>query len=71
MKKLLATRLLERTETIEFRRIRSALNTAAQNRMREFRILRIDDSTVLMLQNEGLTVEKIKEHGYEKYKISW
>lgn len=71
MKKLLATRLKERTDTIEFRRIRAALNVAAQNRKTEYRVLNIDQSTILMLQNEGLTVEKINEDGWQKYKVSW
>lgn len=64
-------RLRERTETIEFRKIRAALNVAAQNRQTQYLVLRIDQPTILMLQNEGLIVDKINDHGCEKYKISW
>lgn len=71
MRKNLAIRLKERTETIEFRKIRTALNSAAQNRNSEYRLLRIEDYTINLLQNEGLKVEKITEFGTEKFKISW
>lgn len=71
MKKTLATQLRERTETIEYRAIKKELLKVAQNRGNEFRRLYIEPDTVTRLQNEGLTVEKITEHGFEKFKISW
>lgn len=76
-KKLLRTILLERTETIEYRQIRKALMTVAQNNKDNdpvkncYRVIKMKQQTILRLQNEGLTVEKLKEHGYENYKISW
>jgi len=71
MKKTLNTILKERTETIEFRAIKKQLMNVAQNRGTFLLRLTIAPETVTMLQNELLTVEKIKDHGYEKFKISW
>ena len=71
MKKLLATRLRERTETIEFRAIKKQLMNVAQNRGTQLLRFKIEPATILMLENELLTVEKINEHGYETYKITW
>lgn len=70
MKKLLANILKERTETIKYREIRKQLMIQAQNRKNSFLRLYIQQDTILRLQNEGLTVEKIND-GMEKYKISW
>jgi hypothetical protein len=70
MKKTLNTILKERTETIEYRAIRKQLMNVAQNGGNQLLRIYIAPNTVVMLQNELLTVEKIKEHGYEKYKIS-
>ena len=71
MKKTLNTILKERTETIEFRAIKKQLMNVAQNKGTFLLRLQIEPNTVVMLQNELLTVEKIQDHGYEKYKISW
>lgn len=71
MKKLFATRLRERTDTIEFRAIKKQCMNIAQNRGTCMLRLTIQPATITMLENELLTVEKINEHGYETYKISW
>lgn len=71
MKKTLNTLLTERTRTIEFRSIRKQLFVVAQNKKNFLLRLNIEPETIIMLQNECLTVEKINEHGYETYKISW
>ena len=71
MKKTLNTILRERTETIEFRAIKKQLMNVAQNKGTFLLRLQIAPETVVMLQNELLTVEKINDHGYEKFKISW
>lgn len=71
MKKLLSTILKERTDTIEFRAIRKQLFTVAQNGKSEYRTLSISPKTITMLQNNGITVDKINEHGYETYKLTW
>ena len=71
MKKTLCTRLTERMQTVEFRKIRKLLNVAAENKIQQYMIPVIGYDTINMLQNEGLTVEKIKHaNGYENYKIS-
>lgn len=70
MKKLLANRLRERQETIEFRKIKSRLMVQAQNNVSCYYQVFITDKTIIMLQNEGLTVEKVID-GTEKYKVSW
>lgn len=76
-KKSLSNILLERTQTIEYRDIRKQLMSIAQNNKNNdpekncYRIVYIKQETIIKLQNEGLTVEKINEYGYEKYKISW
>lgn len=71
MKKDLAQRLRERTETIEFRAIRSKLYQAAQDKKDEYRILHITQETIVMLQNEGIKILKLKEFGYPVFKLSW
>lgn len=71
MKKNLATILRERTETIEFRAIRKGLMTAAQNGKNEFRKLIIQPKTIIMLENNGIEVKKVNEHGYETFLLSW
>lgn len=71
MKKTLNTILNERTKTIEFRAIKKQLMNIAQNKGTFLLRLHIEPDTVVMLQNELLLVEKIKDHGYEKFKISW
>lgn len=58
-------------ETIEFRRIRKDLMKFADNKKREYFIIHITEPTIAMLQNEGLEVTKIKEHGFEKYRIAF
>lgn len=45
--------------------------TIAQNGGNQLIRLKIEPKTITMLENELLTVEKIKPHGYETYKISW
>lgn len=69
--KLLSTILKERTETIEFRALRKRLMNAAQNEKAELRTLNIKPPTIIMLQNHGIKVEKVKEHSYEVYILSW
>jgi len=71
MKKLLSTILHERTDTIEYRAIRKNLMVCAQNEKSEYRTIKIQPKTITMLQNNGITVEKIKENGYEVYRLSW
>jgi hypothetical protein len=71
MKKTLKNILIERTDTIEYRAIRKQLMIVAQNGGNTFHRIAISDKTITQLQNELLTVEKVNEHGYEKYKISW
>lgn len=71
MKKTLSTILKERTDTIEFRAIRKKMMDAAQNSKAEIRQLRIEQKTIIMLQNNGINVEKINENGYDIYKCSW
>jgi len=71
MKKLLSTILKERSDTVEFRSIRKHLMICAQNEKFEYRIIKIQPKTITMLQNNGITVEKITENSYEVYKLSW
>lgn len=71
MKKTLNTILKERTDSIEFRAIKKQLMNVAQNRGTELLKLQISPETIIMLQNELLTVTEIQDHGYKKYKISW
>lgn len=71
MRKTLNTILKERTETIEFRAIKKQLMNVAQNKGTFLLRLYIEPNTITLLQNELLTVEKIIEHDYEKFKISW
>lgn len=71
MKKTLNTILQERTNTIEFRAIRKQLMNVAQNKGTQLLQLSIEPETIIMLQNELLTITEINEHGYKKYKISW
>jgi len=71
MKKTLSTILKERTDTIEFRAIRKQLMIVAQNSKAEYRTLSIQPKTITMLENNGITIEKVNEHGYEAYKLTW
>lgn len=71
MKKLLSTKLRERTDTVEFRKIRRQLMQFADDKKYEFRILRLQQGTINMLQNEGIKVTAIKEHGCDKLLLSW
>jgi hypothetical protein len=71
MKKTLSTLLRERTDTIEFRAIRKALYVVAQNSKCEYRTLSMQPKTITMLENNGITIEKVNEHGYETYKLTW
>lgn len=71
MKQTLNNILKTRTDTIEFRAIRKQLMTVAQNGGNSFIRLTIYPKTITMLENELLTVNKINEHGYETFKISW
>jgi hypothetical protein len=70
MKKTLKTILNERIKTIEYRAIRKQCMTIAQNKGTFMLRINITPETIIMLQNEMLTVEKIND-GTEKYKISW
>ncbi len=70
MKKLLANRLRERQDTIEFRRIRSRLMVQAQNNVNYFYIVHMTEKAITQLKNEGLNVDKVID-GTEKFKISW
>lgn len=70
-KKLLSQLLKERTDTIEYRAIRKQLMIKAQNNGSDYRIMRISDKTIIMLQNEGIKVEKITEFNTVKYLLSW
>lgn len=70
-KKLLSTILKERTETIEFRAIRRQLMVVAQNSSSEYRTIQLQPKTITMLENNGIKVEKVNEHGYEVYKLTW
>lgn len=69
--KLLSTILKERTETIEFRALRKRCMVAAQNEKNFIRSISIQPKTIIMLQNQGLNVQKSKENGYEVYILSW
>lgn len=77
MKKTLSTRLLERTDSIEFRKIRQQLNIVAQNNIscdpakNCYRVISLQDKTRLMLQNEGIEVSQINEFGTDKYLLRW
>lgn len=71
MKKLLSTRLKERTETIEFRQIKKKLNIAAENRRSTFTIWKIAPETIIMLENEGITVREIVLHNINQFELSW
>ena len=70
-KKLLSQILRERTETIEYRKIKSQLMKLAQNEKTSMLIIRISAETQVMLQNEGITIEEIDDHGFKKLKLSW
>lgn len=72
-KKLLSTILRERTESIEYRAIRKQLMVQAQNRKTSFLVLKakMNDHAITQLQNEGITVKLIDDHGFQKYDLSW
>lgn len=69
-KKLLSQILRERTETIEYRKIKSQLLKLAQNEKTEMLILKITPETQVMLQNEGIKIQKIND-GWDKLKLAW
>lgn len=73
MRKNLAFRLRERTDTIEYRAIRTKLNAIAQNKMskQEFRAMYLEPYTIDQLQNEGIVVEQITEFGTKKFLLTW
>lgn len=71
MKKLLSTLLNERTESIEYRAIRSNLIKTAQQGKNEFRLMRIGGYALTRLSNEGINVTKINEFGFDKYLLTW
>ena len=70
-KKLLSTILAERTESIEYRQIRSQLMTLAQNHKNELFRLRVGEYALNRLRNEGINVELINDFGTDKFKLSW
>lgn len=70
-KKLLSTVLLERTESIQYRKVRSQLMNMAQNEKREMFILKLDEYTTNRLQNEGITIEEDTQFGYKRLKLTW
>ena len=69
-KKLLSQILLERTETIEYRKIKGQLMKLAQNEKTEMMIIKISPETQVMLNNEGITITKVNDFGYDKLKLS-
>lgn len=71
MKINLSQRLRKRTETIEYRKLLKCLYRAAENKQTEYFVISIEVQTLMMLENEGLKIEKNNEFGYERYKISW
>lgn len=70
-KKLLSQILRERTETIEYRKIKSQLMKLAQNEKTEMLIIKITPETQTMLQNEGIKIEVINDCGWDKLRLSW
>lgn len=70
-KKLLSQILRERTETIEYRKIKAQLMKLAQNEKTEMLIIKITPETQIMLQNEGIKIEKLNDSGWDKLRLSW
>lgn len=70
-RKLLSQILRERTETIEYRKIKSQLMKLAQNEKTEMLIIKISQETQVMFQNEGIKIEKINDYGFDKLRLSW
>lgn len=70
-KKLLSQILRERTETIEYRKVRSQLMKYAQNEKTSFRILKLKSETIIQLQNEGIVITEINEPSYKVFELSW
>lgn len=70
-KKTLAAILQERTDTVEYRSIKQKLMKVAQNKGNEFRVIFIEQKTINQLQNEGISVTKVNEFGYDKYLLKW
>lgn len=70
-KKTLAVILQERSDTVEYRAIKAKLLKVAQNKGNEFRIMQIEQKTINQLQNEGISVYKVNEFGYDKYLLKW
>lgn len=71
MKKLFSAKLRERTETIELRKVKTALMQAAQNSKREYLILNLKPETIVALQNDGINIERFTEFGTAKYRLTW
>lgn len=70
-KKLLSQILRERTETIEYRKVRGQLMKYAQNEKTSFRILKLKPEPIVQLQNEGITINEVNEPSYKVYELSW
>jgi len=70
-KKILATVLRERTESIGYRKIRSLLMNQAQNEKTYCLLIKVDDYSLTRLQNEGIKIEKITDFGTQKFRLSW
>lgn len=70
-KKLLSEILRERTETIEYRKIRAQLMKYAQNEKTSFRILKMKPDTRIQLENEGIIITEINETNYKVLELSW
>lgn len=71
-KKLLSTILRERSETVEYREIKSQLMKCAQNKKYSFRRMKISPETRVMLENEGITLTEINEgENYKVWELTW
>jgi hypothetical protein len=70
-KKLLSELLRERTETIEYRKVRGQLMKYAQNEKTSYRIMKLKPDTIVQLQNEGITITEIDEPNYKVLELSW
>lgn len=72
-KKLLSDILNERSESVNYRKIRKELMNLAQNNRNEFIILKskMDDYSATRLRNEGIQFAFFSEFGYDKIKLSW
>lgn len=70
-KKLLSQILRERTETIEYRKVRGQLMKYAQNEKKEFHILKMKTETRIQLENEGIKITEKHEKNYTVLVLSW